>query len=267
MNKKWLYIIIFLLSIALIAVYFINSQNAVCILSSSIGTSFLGAVVLTYLFEKMDKEKRQLEIMEFRSEKLGMLKIYLTKMIEILIFKFFVLNLKLLNKNKIYALRYLDVEKILINLYTQREYENTNKKENFNLDKNFYVDGLILMNNISEIVNKIIMQEDLLVLNKVFSKDEIAELKTVINYFPLLNDNLELIMYSTTICIDQLLNIKELSYLKKYYGVYSQGKFVICNENKESVNKPLNIDFNLENAIKNGLDIINIINQMNKDIK
>lgn len=254
-----IYIIGLIISVILIGLYFINTSNAFCILSCSIGASLIGAVALAFFLELSDKNKKKEDISTFRKEKLTQIKSYLTRVTEITIRKFYNLNSDKLEKDKVYAVKYNDIKDILINEYTNFEISSYEQGVYNQQIIDFYNDGFSILDTIVSMVNKIISQEDLLVINKIFTKEEIEILRTTTVTLPVVDKNsLELTIYNVTFIIDQLLNIPEISILKDYYGVYSVNdhRMAICDNNKQPVIRPLNIIFKLDESIRNGEELI-----------
>lgn len=261
-----IFLITFCISIDLILIYFINPKNTLFNVSMGIGASLIGAVFLAFLLEFNDNKINNEKIKVFRKEKFNLIKSYLTRAIEMIIRKFYILYYNELDKNKIYALKYSDIKEILINKFIDYDIYNY-ENNNFNQQTiNMYNDGFSILDTIINMVNKIIAQDDLLIINEILSKEEIEKLRTTTVNIPVVNNNsLELTIYNATFVIDQLLDIKEMSELKNYYGIYSvkDHRMSICNDNKKSVITPLNIIFNLDDSIKNGKELINNIKKIN----
>lgn len=259
-----IYIIGLIISVILIGLYFINTSNAFCILSCSTGASLIGAVALAFFLEISDKKRKKEEIATFRKEKLNLIKSYLTRVLEITIRKFYNLYSDKLEKDKVYAIKYNDIKDILIDNFTNFEIANYEKGIYDQQAINFYNDGFSVLDTIVGMVNKIISQEDLMIINKIFTKEEIEILRTTTITLPVVDRNsLELTIYNVTFIIDQLLNIPEISMLKEYYGVYSVNdhRMAICDNKKQPVIRPLNIIFKLDESIKSGEELINTIKE------
>jgi len=249
-------------SIILIGLFFINKESPWCIVSCSIGASLFGAILLAYFIELSNNRRQQKEILEFRKEKLSIINFYLSRILEIILRKFLIDKRSKMIANKKYALQYKDIKQILINECSEKELKYSGKDDSTNErgnDFKNYFDGYALFDTIILFVNKILIQEDILMLNKIFTKEEISLFRSTTFSFPVLDNNsFEFSISNSTSVIDQLLELKELHFLDNCYGVYDYDKnrMGLCDQDGKAVIRPLNIIFNLQEAITNGKELL-----------
>lgn len=250
-----IYAIAMIISILLIIVSFDRHIGNQCqSLLGGGGASLIGAVLLSYFIDLARERLIKKEIKVFRKSKLNYLKILSINALERTFRNFYKINYEYL-KPHVYALKFCDIKEIFTTKCQKMDslVISTERNNYFNTAFN----GFQIFEGITKIASEILSNQDLLTTKHYFSHNEIDIFKNI-SMWDITPNNFDSSSYNWIDTIEQLLQIKELQPLNDYYGVYDKKlmRTAICDKHKNAVNKPINIEFKLEDSIKNGLNLL-----------
>lgn len=232
------YIVAGIVSIVLISLFFINSQNPWCIVSCSIGASGVCAVLLAIFIELANHKATEKNKKLVRREQFKIFNALLSSLLQqmaIYVFEQKRLLDKFLNKESLKegTLYCISIDSLLNGLDQLRNNKSLSDKKRNRIKSDLYGKASAMFTtskNIYNILSELNHSIKVFEAMEYFTSEDIRHLKSLEYSFQIINTKDDMFVYALKIAFDSMLKIEEFKKLKDYKAYYKDGKVSVSKK-------------------------------------